>query len=131
VISGKVSGKFYGHIGIAHFMSAKDHRRKPGLGSPISSSHFPLKPILSNLRAIMFVLFIMVPRGIASLSKPSSSLKPQSSMIHFMSDEQLELAEESQALAKEAVEQSIQRQQLGTAVPFELFQAQEIYLSVL
>lgn len=46
----------------------------------------------------------------------------------LMASEQLELAEESQALAKEAVEQSIQRQQLGTAMPFEVFQAQEIYL---
>lgn len=46
----------------------------------------------------------------------------------LMADEQLELAEESQSLAKEAVEQSIQRQQLGTAKPFEVFQAQEFYL---
>jgi outer membrane protein TolC len=46
----------------------------------------------------------------------------------LMADEQLELAEESQSLAKEAVDQSIQRQQLGTAKPFEVFQAQEFYL---
>jgi outer membrane protein TolC len=46
----------------------------------------------------------------------------------LMASEQLELAEESQALAKKAVEQSIQRQQLGTAKPFEVFQAQEFYL---
>lgn len=46
----------------------------------------------------------------------------------FMASEQLELAEESQSLAKEAVEQSMQRQQLGTAIPFEVFQAQEFYL---
>jgi outer membrane protein TolC len=44
------------------------------------------------------------------------------------SSQQLELAEEAQTLAREAVSQSIQRQQLGTAQPFEVFQAQEIYL---
>lgn len=42
--------------------------------------------------------------------------------------EQLELAEEAQSLAREAVQQSMQRQQLGTAQPFEIFQAQEFYL---
>jgi len=46
----------------------------------------------------------------------------------LMASDQLELAEESQYLAREAVEQSIQRQQLGTAKPFEVFQAQEFYL---
>ncbi len=44
------------------------------------------------------------------------------------SSQQLELAEEAQTLAREAVSQSIQRQQLGTAQPFEVFQAQEVYL---
>jgi len=46
----------------------------------------------------------------------------------LMASEQLELAEESQSLAGQAVEQSIQRQKLGTAKPFEVFQAQEFYL---
>jgi outer membrane protein TolC len=44
------------------------------------------------------------------------------------SRQQLELVEEAQLLAREAVSQSIQRQQLSTAQPFEVFQAQEIYL---
>lgn len=44
------------------------------------------------------------------------------------SSQQVELAEEAQSLAREAVSQSLQRQQLGTAQAFELFQAQEIYL---
>ena len=44
------------------------------------------------------------------------------------SHQQLELAEEAQSFAGEAVSQSLQRQQLGTAQAFELFQAQEIYL---
>lgn len=43
-------------------------------------------------------------------------------------NEQLALADEAQILAREAVQQSIQRQQLGTAEPFEVFQAQEFYL---
>jgi outer membrane protein TolC len=42
--------------------------------------------------------------------------------------EQLDLAEQGQQLAREAVQQSIQRQQLGTAQAFEVFQAQEFYL---
>lgn len=42
--------------------------------------------------------------------------------------EQLALADEAQTLAREAVQQSIQRQQLGTAQPCKVFQAQEFYL---
>ncbi|AVR45068.1 hypothetical protein C7S20_07180 [Christiangramia fulva] len=41
---------------------------------------------------------------------------------------QLNIAEEAQDLAAEALSQSIERQKLGTAAPFEVFQAQEYYL---
>ncbi|CAN5791390.1 hypothetical protein BH24BAC1_BH24BAC1_28900 [soil metagenome] len=41
---------------------------------------------------------------------------------------QLDLADQGQQLARQAVQQSVQRQQLGTAQAFEVFQAQEFYL---
>ncbi|MBZ9730863.1 TolC family protein [Salegentibacter sp. JZCK2] len=44
------------------------------------------------------------------------------------SKRQLEIAEESEELAREALSQSIERQKSGTAAPFEVFQAQEYYL---
>lgn len=44
------------------------------------------------------------------------------------SREQIEIAEEATQLAGEALEQSIQRQAFGTAKPFEVLQAQEIYI---
>jgi outer membrane protein TolC len=43
-------------------------------------------------------------------------------------DAQRQLAEEGSGFAREALEQCIQRQALGTARPFEILQAQEIYL---
>lgn len=42
--------------------------------------------------------------------------------------EQIEIAKEAIQLATEALNQSINRQQLGTAKPFEVFQAQQFYL---
>lgn len=42
--------------------------------------------------------------------------------------EQMEIAQEGSKLAEEALTQSIQRQQLGTVRPFEILQAQEIYI---
>lgn len=42
--------------------------------------------------------------------------------------EQMEIAEESLQLSAEALSQSIQRQKLGTVIPFEVFQAQEFYM---
>ena len=42
--------------------------------------------------------------------------------------EQVEIAEESLQLSAEALSQSIQRQKLGTVIPFEVFQAQEFYM---
>jgi len=44
------------------------------------------------------------------------------------SKNQLQLAKESSEFAEEALNQSIERQKLGTAKPFEVFQALEIYL---
>ena len=44
------------------------------------------------------------------------------------SKEQMKLAEEALKLAAEALSQSIERQKLGTAFPFEVFQAQQFYL---
>lgn len=44
------------------------------------------------------------------------------------SKNQLLIAKESSEFAEEALNQSIERQKLGTAKPFEVFQAQEIYL---
>lgn len=43
--------------------------------------------------------------------------------------EQIQIALEGSHLTNEALQQSIQRQQLGTARPFEIFQAQELYIS--
>ncbi len=45
------------------------------------------------------------------------------------SKNQLQIAKESSQFAEAALEQSTQRQKLGTAKPFEVFQAQEIYWS--
>ena len=42
--------------------------------------------------------------------------------------EQIEIAKESLELTDEALSQSIERQKLGTAKPFEVFQAQQFYL---
>jgi len=42
--------------------------------------------------------------------------------------EQMEIAKEGSQLAEEAVQQSIQRQLMGTVRPFEILQAQEIYI---
>lgn len=42
--------------------------------------------------------------------------------------EQIEIAKEALELTTEALDQSIKRQQLGTAQPFEVFQAQQFYL---
>jgi outer membrane protein TolC len=41
---------------------------------------------------------------------------------------QLKLAEEGARFAEQALEQSTERQKLGTAQPFEVFQAQETYV---
>ena len=41
---------------------------------------------------------------------------------------QVEIAGESLQLSAEALSQSIQRQKLGTVIPFEVFQAQEFYM---
>ena len=45
-----------------------------------------------------------------------------------MAREQTEIAMEGSQLAGEALKQSIQRQQLGTVRPFEILQAQELYI---
>ncbi|MEX0812020.1 MAG: TolC family protein [Chitinophagales bacterium] len=42
--------------------------------------------------------------------------------------EQMEIAFEGNQFAEEALKQSIQRQKLGTARPFEILQAQEVYI---
>ncbi len=42
--------------------------------------------------------------------------------------EQMTIAQEGSELAGEAYQQSVQRQQLGTARPFEILQAQEMYM---
>jgi outer membrane protein TolC len=47
------------------------------------------------------------------------------------SKNQLEIAKESAQFAEEALKQSTERQKLGTAKPFEVFQAQEIYLKTM
>ncbi len=45
-----------------------------------------------------------------------------------MGREQVQVASEALALTKEALDQSMGRQLLGTATPFEVFQAQQFYL---
>ena len=47
------------------------------------------------------------------------------------SKNQLQMAKESSQFAEEALEQSTERQKLGMAKPFEVFQAQEIYLKTM
>ena len=44
-----------------------------------------------------------------------------------ISKEQMEIALQGSKLASEALQQSIQRQQMGTVRPFEILQIQEIY----
>lgn len=46
----------------------------------------------------------------------------------IVAEEQIKIALEGTQLAGEALQQSIQRQQLGTVRPFEILQAQEIYI---
>ncbi len=46
-----------------------------------------------------------------------------------VAEEQIKIALEGSRLANEALQQSIQRQQLGTARPFEILQAQETYIN--
>lgn len=50
------------------------------------------------------------------------------SMQVKISKQQLELAQESLKLSKEALDQSMERQKVRTAKPYEVFQAQEYYL---
>lgn len=45
-----------------------------------------------------------------------------------LAKEQMEIAVEGSRLARKALTQSLQRQQLGTVRPFEIMQAQEIYI---
>jgi len=47
------------------------------------------------------------------------------------SKDQLRIAQESAEFAEEAFKQSTERQKLGTAKPFEVFQAQEIYFKTM
>ena len=42
--------------------------------------------------------------------------------------EQMEIASEGSELAKKALSQCIQRQKLGTVKPFEILQAQEVFI---
>lgn len=46
-----------------------------------------------------------------------------------IANEQMKIAKEGNQLAEKALQQSIQRQQLGTVRPFEILQAQEIYIT--
>lgn len=48
--------------------------------------------------------------------------------IMNISKEQMEIAREGSDLASKALQQSIQRQQLGTVRPFEILQVQEVYI---
>lgn len=43
--------------------------------------------------------------------------------------QQMEVAQEGSRLSEEALKQSIERQQLGTVRPFEILQAQEVYIN--
>lgn len=47
-----------------------------------------------------------------------------------IANEQMEIAYEGNKLAEEALKQSIQRQELGTVRPFEILQAQEVFIKV-
>ncbi|WMJ75154.1 TolC family protein [Cytophagaceae bacterium ABcell3] len=53
-------------------------------------------------------------------------LRARENMV--LSREQMEVAEEGSILAREALQQSILRQEVGTVRPFEILQAQEAYL---
>jgi len=53
---------------------------------------------------------------------------PKPLLIYNLVKEQIEIAKEALDFTTEALNQSIERQKIGTAKPFEVFQAQQFFL---